>query len=274
MVFGLNTTASMDKELGAWVQLYNDTNFSPLSTSGIELVAVPGNHEMLFYNTGDKKEYPLQGATDIWVKHMEPFLPADRDRIESADSLVNRATFSFVRHNTGFIVMNTDTYNPPAAEHSNGEEGLVPTTWIINKIKEYREAPGIDHIFVLGHKPYYVNNQPETGHEGLPEGPVLWPEFNRSRVPAMLSAHVHDYQRMQPGGEGTYQIIAGNGGSSGEAAFFGYSKITVFKSGKIQLISKGFDKGDPYYAKTPGNPTTVRDSTVLTWSKNANPYSN
>ncbi|WP_299253440.1 hypothetical protein [uncultured Aquimarina sp.] len=36
----------------------------------------------------------------------------------------------------------------------------------------------------------------------------------------MLSAYVHDYQRMQPKGKGTYQIIAGNCGSDGSADFF------------------------------------------------------
>ena len=89
----------------------------------------------------------------------------------------------------------------------------------------------------------------------------------------MLSAHVHDYQRMQPGGKGTYQIIAGNGGSKGEATFFGYSVINIMKSGEIQLISMGIDKQDPYYV-APKDPFTIRDETKLTWSKNANPYSN
>ncbi len=272
MVMGLNTTADLDSELKAWVALYKNTAFSPLSTSGIELVAVPGNHEMLYFDTSDNKEYPRQGATKVWMKHMEPYLPDDREQVRDTDSLVNQATFSFTRHNTAFIVMNTDTYNVPTTEHPKGMEGLIPTQWILNKIKTYRETPGIDHIFVLGHKPYYVNNAPETGHEGLPEGPKLWPELKNSRVAAMLSAHVHDYQRMQPGGEGTYQVIAGHGGSSGDATFFGYTQITVYASGKLQLLSKGFDKGDPYYKVPPQSPVTVRDSTLLTWSANANPY--
>ncbi|WP_378174790.1 hypothetical protein [Aquimarina sp. SS2-1] len=88
----------------------------------------------------------------------------------------------------------------------------------------------------------------------------------------MLSAHVHDYQRMQPNGEGTYQIIAGNGGSDGPAAFFGYSTINIMSNGEVQFISRGFDKGSPYYQDVPENVMKVQDSTTLTWSKNHNPY--
>ncbi len=89
----------------------------------------------------------------------------------------------------------------------------------------------------------------------------------------MLSAHVHDYQRMQPGGDSTYQVIAGNGGSKGQAAFFGYSTINVYSSGKVQLVSKGFTKGNPYYSPTsPEAPFDIKDSTYLTFTPNANPY--
>lgn len=269
----------LKSQLKGWVALYDSTSYSNISTSGIELVAIPGNHEMLYYadyGVPHHDEWPLKGAEDVWMEHMGKFAPADRDKItgvDSVDSMVNRSTFSFVRKNIGFVVMNTDTYNPPTAKNKHGVEGMIPTKWIIQKVEEYRKEPNIEHIFVLGHKPYYVYGKPETGHDGLPEGPVLWPALRQNNVVAMLSAHVHDYQRMQPLGDSTYQVIAGNGGSPGQATFFGYSTINVYASGKIELKSKGYTKGSPYYA-APSSDTSfsVRDSTLLTATPNANPY--
>ncbi|CAL2087295.1 Calcineurin-like phosphoesterase family protein [Tenacibaculum sp. 190524A05c] len=281
MVLGESTTEKLDSQLKAWVDLYKDTNFSSISTSGIETVAVPGNHEMLYYHDYGVKhhdEWPLEGATELWMKHMTQFMPKDRDVVTGKDSINNQMTFAFTRKNIGFILMNTDTYNTPTSQNPHGLEGQIPTEWIINKVEEYRNNDAIDHIFVLGHKPYYIFDKGkitgETGHKGLPEGPVLWPKLRDNDVIAMLSAHKHDYQRMQPEGNKTYQVIAGNAGSPGEAAFFGYTKIDVMSSGEIKLTAMGFDKGNPYYASVPNNPTTLRDQTILTLSKNANPYSN
>jgi len=276
LVLAESTTAKLNSQLKAWDALYEDKTFSKISTSGIEMVALPGNHEMLYYQdfgVADHDEWPLKGATELWMEHMAEYMPKDRTHITGPDSIVNQMTYSIIRHNVGFVIMNTDTYNEPTTENPYGLEGMIPTQWIINKVNEFQANPTIDHIFVLGHKPYYVNGNPETGHQGLPAGPILWTALNKAHVNAMLSAHVHDYQREQPGDQGTYQIIAGNGGSKGEAIFFGYTMITILRNGDIQLTSLGFEKGDPYYSAIPNNPTFIRDSTILSWTKNANPYS-
>lgn len=273
MVLGESTVQKLDSQLNDWVALYDDPNFSTIKN--IEMVAVPGNHEMLYYhdyNVPGHDEWPLKGATDTWMKHMHEFMPNDREHVTGNDSINNQMTFAFKRKNVGFVLMNTDTYNAPTKENPYGLEGQIPTQWVIDKVAAYQKDPSIEHVFVLGHKPYYISGQPETGHAGLPAGPVLWPKLNEHHVTAMLSAHLHDYQRMQPGDKGTYQIIAGNAGSKGSAAFFGYSTINILSNGTVQLISKGFDKGDPYYTAVPKNPTIVRDSTSLSWGKNANPY--
>ncbi|MHA7057258.1 metallophosphoesterase family protein [Aquimarina sp. M1] len=272
LVLAESDIINLETQLKAWVDVYEDKTFSKISDAGIELVAIPGNHEMLFYNAKDDKEYPLAGSTEVWMKYMNPYMPADRNYITGNDSLVNQMTFSFRRDNVGFVVMNTDTYNPPTKQKPYGVEGLIPTEWIVSQIEGYKQNPDIDHIFVLGHKPYYVDGKPETGHKGFPEGPVLWSELQKNNVVAMLSAHVHDYQRMQPNGKGTYQIIAGNGGSDGPAPFFGYSTIQIMSSGEVRFVSIGFDKGNPYYQDVPKNMMKVRDSTTLTWSPNQNPY--
>lgn len=275
MVLAESTTEKLNSQLDEWVKLYDNSDFSLMSDSDIEMVAVPGNHEMLYwaeYPNQTADEWPLKGSTELWMKYMSSYMPSDRDHVTGTDSLNNRMTFSFVRHNVGFVLMNTDTYNAPTSEAPYGLEGQIPTQWVIDKVEEYQKNSKIDHVFVLGHKPYYVDGQPDTGHRGLPAGPVLWPKLENAQVVAMLSAHLHDYQRVQPGDEGTYQVIAGNGGSKGEATFFGYSTINILRSGEVQLISKGFDKGDPYWTIEPDSKTTVRDSTILTWTKNGNPY--
>jgi hypothetical protein len=275
LVYAESTKERLNSQLDAWVRQYNDPAFSEMSSSGIEMVAIPGNHEMLSWadhGVPGHNEWPLKGATELWMKYMAEYMPADRDKVTGPDSEANQMTFSFVRHNVGFVCMNTDTYNSPTEENPWGIEGIIPIDWIISKVQEYRKNPDIDHVFVLGHKPYYIDCRPETGHQGLPEGPELWPELKDAGVVAMLSAHVHDYQRMQPGDEGTYQVIAGNGGSSGEARFFGYTIINILVDGSVELIAKGFDKESPYYQVSSDSASTVRDATILTWEKNANPY--
>ena len=275
LVLAESTTQKLHNQLKAWMALYESDSFSK---SGIELVAVPGNHEMLYSREvgTDWKEFPLKGGTDVWLMFMEPYMPTDRDKVASSDTLDNRLTFSFTRANVGFVVMNTDSYNPPSTKNPYGVEGMIPTQWVIDKVNQYKADTAIEHIFVLGHKPYYVDGVGNTGHGGLPEGPTIWPKFQDAGVVAMLSAHLHDYQRWQPIndslGGGTYQVIAGNGGSKGTAPFFGYSTIDIMSSGKVRLNSVGFCIGDPYTAPVPGNPTTSRDSTLLTWAKNPDAF--
>ena len=281
MVLAATTKAKLNTQLKAWKALYENDS---ISKSGIEMVAVPGNHEMLYgkklkvkkKKKKEKVQIPLAGSTDIWLKYMKPYMPADRDTVPSSNKMDNRLTYAFVRKNIAFVVMNTDSYNLPTKKNKYGKEGMTPTSWIIDKVNEFKADKGIEHIFVLGHKPYYINNKTETGHGGLPAGPILWPALEEARVVAMLSAHKHDYQRWQPInkelGGGTYQIIAGNGGSKGAAPFFGYSTISIMASGKVKLTSVGFCKGDPYTEPVPQNPTKLRDAVELTWTQNPNVF--
>lgn len=275
IVLGETNTTNLDHQLRDWVALYNDHSFSSISTSNIEVIAVPGNHEMLYAKINlllELHEYPLKGATEIWMKHMSKFMPEDRDQISGTDSIANQLTFSFRRNKIGFILLNTDTFNEPTPQDPHGVEGQIPLDWVVEKLDEYQKDASIEHIFVLGHRPYYIAGKPETGHSGLPSGPILWPKLNKAKVVAMLSAHLHDYQRMQPGNKGTYQIISGNGGSKGPATFFGYSTINILKNGAVELITKGYDLGTKYYDSVPNHQFKLRDYTSLSWSKNSNPY--
>ncbi len=266
----------LDSELAAWVGLYQDPKFSKIDDPDIELVAIPGNHEMLQNGPkldGRKVEYPLAGTTEVWMKHMARYMPAERVHCyQNNDTLNNQMTFAFEAGNVAFIVLNTDTYNAPKAGQTYGREGLIPMDWVNAQIKKYKAKAGIDHIFVLGHKPCYdTNGKLDPYHGGLPEGKTLFGSMQQDSVVALLCAHNHVYDRQQPGpnGNGTYQIIAGNGGSSNSQVkdlVFGYSIINIMHSGKIQLISKGVAhaNGDAF--------KTTLDSTFLTWEKNVVPF--
>lgn len=281
IVLGKTNTEKLNTELKAWKTLFEN---DAISKSGIEMIAVPGNHELLESKNvrikkkkkKEKLDVPLLGSTDVWLKHMSQYMPADRDTVSSSNKMDNRLSFAFVRENIGFVVMNTDSYNSSTKNNEYGKEGMIPTNWVIEKVNEFKADPRIEHIFVLGHRPYYVNNKTENGHGGLPDGPKLWPALEKAHVVAMISAHKHDYQRWQPInkelGGGTYQIIAGNGGSKGDAPFFGYSTISIMENGDVKLSSVGFCKGDPYDVPVPSNPTTVRDEVLLTWKENVNEY--
>lgn len=277
----------LNTELDHWVKLYNDTNQTgPMSASpSIEVIAVPGNHEMLTYRKypGDTlhSEFPLEGATESWMQYMSDFMPNDRAYISGEDSVNNQMTFSFVRGNVAFIMMNTDTYNGPSLEYPHSREGMIAYDWITAKTEEYRQDPSIDHVFVMGHKPAYTQSDSDptlhfdTIHAGFMHSQELWIELMEDTVLAMLSAHAHTYSRNQPMGHGTYQVIAGNGGSK-NPNFYGYTLVNIMRSGEVELISKGFENdGKHYYdpsSAANGNPTVTKDSTILIWGKNTSSF--
>lgn len=276
LVLGEQDTSALNTQLEAWVAQYEDPAFSGIANSGIQLVAIPGNHEMLFYDTSDGGEYPLKGATEDWLRIMDRYMPKDRNRVPY-DTLINGATFSFTRDSVAFVVMNTDTYNAPVAPAKQGKEGLVPYDWVNQEIERFSNDGAIKHLFALGHRPYFVDGAYDTLHGGFPEGPKVWPTMAENDVVALLTAHQHKYQRWQPEGEGIYEVIAGHGGTysgTDTPKFYGYSLINVYASGRIELITKGWDLPNPTWGAAPQNPTTTRDSTTLTPGPNPNPYDN
>ncbi|MFT5857964.1 MAG: hypothetical protein ACI865_000048 [Flavobacteriaceae bacterium] len=264
IVSGEATDPILNTQLSTWASDYNGSTFGSLKSSGIELIAVPGNHEML-----NQHETPLAHTTQTWMKHMGKYMPKKRDTITGATSKVNQMTYSFTRGNVAFVVMNTDTYNEEG-KNNIGLEGQIPYTWVKNKVSEYHADTSIHHIFALGHRPFYVACKRDTSHQGMPNpdrSTPVWDAFESANVAAMLSAHVHQYQRMQPNNK-TYQIIAGNGGSplydSIPPPFFGYTRINVWSSGRIELISNGYKGVVPYYAKSP-HKWSIRDQADLNW---------
>ena len=256
----------LDGQLDAWTQLLAVKNFD---ASGIKMIAVPGNHELLqSYEQGP--EYPLKGSTEVWSKYMSKYVPANASFATKKKNELNDLSFSFTQGTVGFIVLNTDTYNDPQDGQKFGFEGVAPIKWAISEIESLKANAAIKHIFVLGHRPYYIYGTPEFGHKGLPNGGTLWNALQENDVVAMLSAHTHDYYRYQHNNKGPTQVIAGNAGSPGSSKFFGYSLINVYKSGKTQLISRGYCVPSDYKSAPTGN-MQLRDSTYLSIDGNSNP---
>jgi Calcineurin-like phosphoesterase len=277
-VLGLNKdTTAISNQLLAWRNQYEDKTFSALPGSGIQLVAIPGNHEMLYEK--HHVETPNKNALQAYMNQMAAYMPAGVtiNRVGGADSLDNLMTYSFTYNNTHFILINTDTYN------SNATIGMAPASWIAADIIAARKDPSVKHIFLLGHKPAVVN-QPLYVPDGESTMDVsvvqaIWPVMDSNRVEAMLSAHSHQYDRLQPNANKSYQVIAGNGGSLYEhkakndstRQFFGYTIVYVMNNGQVMLQSMG--RSVPYNNYTesiPASlPTTIRDTVNISWGTNA-----
>ncbi len=259
IVNGEATNEKLDLELKTWTKDYESGKFTDFKSSGIKMIPVPGNHEML-----DQHEKPLAQTTTTWLKYMGKYMPANRDSIVGSSNNWDKMTYGFKDGNVAFIIINTDTYN------TREERTRFPYDWVKNQVKKYRADRTIDHIFVMGHRPFYMNCKRETsGKFGIAypsDSDPVWAAFENDTVTSMLSAHVHQYQRMQPN-QKTYQLIAGNGGSllSG-GTFFGYTRINVWASGRIEMISEGYDAPNTYYDPVDNPNWTVRDSLLdMNW---------
>lgn len=287
IVAGEATNERLDIQLKTWNEDYNNGVYSDFKSSRIPMIPVPGNHEML-----NQQETPLAGTTETWMKHMGKYMPADRDSITGPTSAVDKMTYGFTSGNIGFIVMNTDTYNT-RGPGGIGLESQIPYEWVKQQVAKYNADPSIEHIFVMGHRPFYTMCTsyampcPEgdstactrdTTHQGMknPElsNPV-WQSFEDNNVASMLSAHVHQYQRMQPN-QKTYQLIAGNGGSPQHhhtpPKFFGYTRINVWASGRIEMVSEGYDAPTPYFDVVKSPNWSPRDSLFdMNWYREGAP---
>jgi len=159
---------------------------------------------------------------------------------------------------------------------------MAPAAWIADDIAAARKDPAVQHIFLLGHKPAVVDTTlyTEDGDKIMNIAVIksIWKAMDSNRVEAMLSAHSHQYDRLQPDPDMAYQVIAGNGGSRYEhkakddisRQFFGYSVIYIMKNGQVMLESRGRTMCyDEYMDPVPDTVlTTVRDRVNISWGTN------
>ena len=102
----------------------------------------------------------------------------------------------------------------------------------------------------------------------------LWDVLEANHVEAMIGSHIHVYDGFQPHHAKTWMVISGNGGTPLDKnlppnkQYFGFTVISILKSGRVILKSYGRDvPTEGYAAACPASkyPTTVRDSLDITW---------
>jgi hypothetical protein len=251
-----NDTAALTRQLRAWKQLYYN---SPIATSGIKVVVVPGNHE-----TQDKAAGKLtySAAERTFVREMDSFimnnngpLPGGPDHLTTDQS---KLTYSFNFGCDHFIMIDTDPY---------GYDGRVPFKWIASDIQNAR-ANNARHIFAVGHKPAWSSPyKPLDGLEAfIPERDSFWKYMENNQALAMFSAHEHVWDKIHPHADKTWQIIAGNGGSlvettwmASDQRYFGFTLVNVYKNNQVNVKSYGRTADMAKYSQPQDSfPTTVR----------------
>ena len=287
----LDNGETLQIQLNAWQEVYESLPGSQM----IPLVPMPGNHELVHYSPEDDNEGPNPGAIDVWVEWFTAngydFYAGNGPKSEGTnpDRLVrdeSMLTYSFTTNRVHFVIINTDTLNPiinPKTKTPLLMQGWVPINWIEQDIKKAQNDRNISIIIVLAHRPIETP-YPETTERAIilnskeyPFGTWLARVMREnSKVKLFLASHLHrwDSARLE-GGEGVWQVVVGNGGSHLDTdwnpqggVYYGYSFVSVFRSGKIIVEDFGrelppppqkFYEGEP----VPPVPATLRNTLVI-----------
>lgn len=261
-----NDTTVLAKQLTAWRSLYEA---SALPSSGIELVAIPGNHE-----TQNAAKVSTAAAERTWLRVMAPYITRGGNGpvAGGADNLQtdqSHLTYSFDYQSAHFVTLNTDP---------TGNDWHVPVNWVKSDLTTAKTKSTIKHVFAIGHKPAYP--YPTVATDGLSRDTTsrnaFWAALQGAQAEAMFSAHNHVFYRAQPASGKTWMVIAGNGGSSLETAidpsiptsgaYYGFTLVTVTNSGHVIARSYGRPVPAAGYTSSSGvTPATLRDSADITW---------
>lgn len=262
-------TVRLANQLRGWIAIYKA---SPLYGKSTKLVAIPGNHEMQNKAAG---KLAFVAAERTFVREMAEFIqgsngPVATGLVSGTDSLTtdqSKLTYSFDYKGSHFVILNTDPV---------GRDSRVPNNWISMDITS-AHTNGAKHIFVFGHKPAYASTIKPT--DGLVayayQRNVFWNTLEGNHSEAMFAAHNHLWEKQQPHANKTWQIIAGNGGSSLESGtahpYFGYTLVKVYVEGSVTVESYGRDLNATNYSyAADNNPTTLRESIDITQSISTN----
>lgn len=265
-VFGFTRdTVSLATQLQGWRAIYEA---SPLYNSGVELVALPGNHEVQ-----DASKIAYAAGERTWLRVMAPYVTrgGNGPKAASLDALQtdqSKLTYSFDYQDTHFLTLDTDPV---------GADWHVPVNWVQQDLTA-AAARGVKHVFAIGHKPAFP--YPTAPTDGLSLYPdsrdAFWSLLINAHAEAMFAAHNHVYYRTQPANGKTWMVVAGNGGSKLDAGldsnipttgqYYGFTLVTVMTSGKVMTYSYGRDiPAASYLASATASVTTVRDSADITW---------
>jgi hypothetical protein len=256
-------TLLLAKMLTSWKQLYLA---SPLASTSVQLVVIPGNHE-----TQGANKITYQAAERTFLRIMAPYVignngPKATGLVPGTDSLVtdqSQLNYSFDYHGDHYVMVNTDPF---------GRDWRVPYHWISQDVATARTA-GARHIFTIGHKPAHPTHYKPT--DGLVTYPqqrdAYWAALEENHCEAMFSAHNHVWDTVQPHPGKTWQVIAGNGGSGVDwpsnfvDPYYGYTVVNIYTDGTVAAKSMGRTIGKYYTDPSPDSVATLRNSVDLTW---------
>lgn len=262
LVCAQNRSPLLAEQLREWVTMWEHVGQG-------RLAALPGNHEMLYWDDRLSTEVPDPPTGAVWSDIMRPYIGDDGPK-QGTDGLQRDEThlsYTFRRGTSYFVCVNTETWQGGLTE---ADTGHVPLGWVREKLAQGQADPSIENIFVFGHKPVSVL----VTDDPLPtitaaQGAQFYALLNETpKVRAYLCAHAHRWTfRIPISGGRVPQLIAGNAGSIADEAFrpgyYGYTMVHVLESGDITVESWGRPIPSPYSDQAPQPICTVRERFTL-----------
>ena len=180
---------------------YYDQFYEPYDQYGVPIFAIPGNHD------GDPAD-PSQTSLDGWVRYFMSDVPRVNPDSRDAPRVTMSLPYVYYTLNCPFATIVGMYTNVP--EH--GTIDSIQQQWLTN---EFATAPTDRALIVALHHPVYSFDDHHSGSPRMAD--ALQHAINDSRrVPNLvLSAHVHNYQRIEReivAGSPTPFVVAGMGG--------------------------------------------------------------
>ena len=246
--------STLKTQLTAWQELYaSEDERLGLSAKGLELVPLPGNHEVLASveypsGSGSYIEIPNPPSYTVWANWLAtngydthagngPTPESNPQDLLVNDNSTISYSFSSPRGdgtNVHFVLLDTDTLSSARSQEPtclqdpslSGDPlpGWIPYHWAASDIATAEEADDTSLIFALGHKPIVNPSYSDTTGRGnilncseYPLADDLLGTFQtHGKVVAYLASHDHLWDHREIGGDtgrAIPQVVAGDGGS-------------------------------------------------------------
>jgi hypothetical protein len=254
-------TVRFERELREWLNIYKA---SSLAKTSVQLVAIPGNHEVCEKVGSGKLSMAINEK--IFARMMKDYIMNDNGPhatglIPNTDSLMSdesKMTYSFDYGGDHFVIFNTD----PVLRESR-----VPYHWLGKDLNSARKD-GARHIFAFGHKPAYASHyEGEVGlDEHISNRDSLWACLEKYNCDALFGSHFHLWDTVQPHKGKTWEIVVGNAGApigpDWTPCYFGFTVVKVYS--KVDITSMGRDANkDHQTAPMPDKLTMIRAHLVI-----------
>jgi hypothetical protein len=246
--------STLKTQLTAWQELYaSEDERLGLSTKGLELVPLPGNHEVLASieypaGSGSYIEIPNPPSYTVWADwiagngHAAHAGNGPTPESDPQDLLVNdNSTISYSFQSpradgtqVHFVLLDTDTLSTARSEDTACLQdasladkplpGWIPFHWAATDIATAEGASDTSLIFAMGHKPIVSPSHSDTsGRDNIlncteyPLADDLLGTFQtHGKVVAYLASHDHLWDYREIGGDtgrSIPQVVAGDAGS-------------------------------------------------------------